>query len=70
MSSQAKQQKKKRGGRRRLRDMMMPLLSAGLLKFPESKEYEKIRIDPKWLIIVSIAFITVVLVLDFVLAHI
>ncbi len=63
-------QRKKRSGRRRLRDMMMPLLSAGLLKFPESKEYEKVRIDPKFLIIFSIMFIGLILALDLALAHI
>lgn len=68
-SSSTATQRKKRS-RRRLRDMMMPLLSAGLLKFPEAREYEKIRIDPKLLIIFSIVFIGLILALDLALAHI
>ncbi len=65
MSSQSKSSEKKRR-RRRLRDMSLPLLAAGLLKFPEAKEYERIRVDPKLLIIASIVFIVIVLVLNFV----
>ncbi len=61
---QGQEAKKKR--RRRLRDMTLPLLAAGLLKFPEAKEYEKIKVDPKLLIVISIIFIVIVLALNFI----
>ncbi len=63
-SKQGQEVKKKR--RRRLRDMTLPLIAAGLLKFPEAKEYEKIKVDPKLLIIISIIFIVIVLALNFI----
>jgi len=63
-SRQGQEAKKKR--RRRLRDMTLPLIAAGLLKFPEAKEYEKIKVDPKMLIIISIIFIVIVLALNFI----
>ncbi|NPA70229.1 MAG: preprotein translocase subunit Sec61beta [Crenarchaeota archaeon] len=46
--------------------MTLPLIAAGLLKFPEAKEYEKIKVDPKVLIIISIIFIVIVLALNFI----
>ncbi|NPA22840.1 MAG: preprotein translocase subunit Sec61beta [Crenarchaeota archaeon] len=46
--------------------MTLPLIAAGLLKFPEAKEYERIKVDPKLLIVISIIFIVVVLALNFV----
>jgi preprotein translocase subunit Sec61beta len=65
-SSTSKQGQEKKKRRRRLRDMTLPLIAAGLLKFPEAKEYEKIKVDPKVLIIISIIFIVIVLALNFI----
>ena len=52
--------------RRRLRDAMFPIIAAGLLKFPEVREYHKIRLDPKFVIFFSLAFIVLILVLRFI----
>ncbi len=66
MSQKSSKTSERKRRRRRLRDMTLPLLAAGLLKFPEAKEYEKIRVDPKILIIISIIFIVIILALNFI----
>ncbi len=54
----------RRSRRRRLREAVFPLLSAGLLKFPETREYYKIRLDPKMVLLIAIGLVVLVLILD------
>ncbi len=58
------EERKRSSRRRRLRETFLPLISAGLLKFPETREYYKVRLDPKTVVFISIAIIAVILILD------
>jgi len=56
-----------RRSRRRLRGSLFPLLSAGLLKFPETREYYRIKLDPKIVILLAVGLVALILILDLVL---
>ena len=50
--------------RRRFRDALFPMVSAGLLRFPETREFQRIQIDPKLVIFIALGFVILILVLD------
>ena len=52
--------------RRRLRDRMMPLIAAGLIRFARAREIERLKIDPKLLILFALGLCIVILILDLV----
>ena len=51
---------------RRLRDRMMPLIAAGLIRFARAKEIEQIKLNPKIVILIAIGLSISILILNLV----
>ncbi len=53
-----------RRARRRLEDRMLPIVAAGLIRFPRARDIEHIKLSPRTLILLVVGFIALIMALN------